>query len=146
MASVNKVILLGNLGKDPELRYTESGTAVATLSLATTRSYKDRNDERVEETEWHRVVLWGRTAEIANEYVKKGEPLFVEGYLKTRKWTDKEGVDKYTTEIVGENIQLLGGKKGGGDEKPAPSGKPAPRGKPAQTQRQIAEEDDDIPF
>jgi single-strand DNA-binding protein len=137
---VNKVIVLGNLGKDPEVRYTQSGTAVATLSLATTRSYKDKNDERVEETEWHRVVLFGRTAEIAGEYVRKGEPLFVEGYLKTRKWTDKEGVEKYTTEIVGDNIQLLGGKKGGGDEKPAQ------RSKPAQTQRQIAEEDDDIPF
>jgi single-strand DNA-binding protein len=140
MASVNKVILLGNLGKDPEVRYTQSGTAVATLSLATTRSYKDKNDERVEETEWHRVVLFGRTAEVVGEYTKKGDPLFVEGYLKTRKWTDKEGVEKYTTEIVGDNIQLLGGKKSGGDEKPAQ------RGKPAANKSAPVEDDDDIPF
>ncbi|MEO6280365.1 single-stranded DNA-binding protein [Roseateles sp.] len=119
MASVNKVILIGNVGKDPEVRYNPSGGAWVTLSLATTRNWKNRESgERQEETEWHRVVFNDRLAEIVGEYVKKGRPLYVEGRLKTRKYQDKEGRDTYTTEIVAQEMQLLGGRdgQGGGDE------------------------------
>jgi single-strand DNA-binding protein len=119
MASVNKVILIGNVGKDPEVRYNPSGAAWVTLSLATTRNWKNRETgERQEETEWHRVVFNDRLAEIVGEYVKKGRPLYVEGRLKTRKWQDKEGRDTYTTEIIATEMQLLGGREsgGGGDE------------------------------
>jgi single-strand DNA-binding protein len=117
MASVNKVILIGNVGKDPEVRYNPSGGAWVTLSLATTRNWKNRDTgERQEETEWHRVVFNDRLAEIVGEYVKKGRPLYVEGRLKTRKWQDKEGRDTYTTEIIASEMQLLGGREGGGDE------------------------------
>jgi len=117
MASVNKVIVLGNLGRDPELRYTPSGAAVCNVSIATTRNWKSKDSgERQEETEWHRVVFYDRLAEIAGEYLKKGRPVYVEGRLKTRKWTDKDGVEKYTTEIMADNMQLLGGREGGGDE------------------------------
>ncbi|WP_457419919.1 single-stranded DNA-binding protein [Roseateles sp. P5_E7] len=119
MASVNKVIIIGNVGKDPEVRYNPSGGAWVTLSLATTRNWKNRESgERQEETEWHRVVFNDRLAEIVGEYVKKGRPLYVEGRLKTRKWQDKEGRDTYTTEIIAQEMQLLGGRdgQGGGDE------------------------------
>lgn len=117
MASVNKVILIGNLGRDPEVRYTPSGAAVCNLSLATTRNWKNRDSgERQEETEWHRVVLYDRQAEIAGEYLKKGRPVYIEGRLKTRKWQDKEGKDTYTTEIIAETMQLLGGREGGGGD------------------------------
>ncbi|WP_067070183.1 single-stranded DNA-binding protein [Roseateles chitosanitabidus] len=117
MASVNKVIILGNLGRDPELRYTPSGSAVCNVSIATTRNWKSREGgERQEETEWHRVVFYDRLAEIAGEYLKKGRPVYVEGRLKTRKWQDKEGKDNYTTEIIAEQMQLLGGRDGGGDD------------------------------
>ncbi len=119
MASVNKVILIGNLGRDPEVRYTPSGAAVCNISLATTRNWKSREGgERQEETEWHRVVFYDRLAEIAGEYLKKGRPVYVEGRLKTRKWQDKEGRDQYTTEIIAEQMQLLGGRDsgGGGDD------------------------------
>lgn len=117
MASVNKVIILGNLGRDPELRYTPSGSAVCNVSIATTRNWKSREGgERQEETEWHRVVFYDRLAEIAGEYLKKGRPVYVEGRLKTRKWQDKEGKDNYTTEIIAEQMQLLGGREGGGDD------------------------------
>ena len=115
MASINKVILIGNLGRDPEVRYTPSGAAVCNLRLATTRNWKNRDTgERQEETEWHRVVFNDRLAEIVGEYVKKGRPLYVEGRLKTRKWQDKEGRDTYTTEIIAQEMQLLGGRDGGG--------------------------------
>jgi len=115
MASVNKVILIGNLGRDPEVRYTPSGSAVCNLNLATTRNWKNRESgERQEETEWHRVVLYDRQAEIAGEYLKKGRPVYIEGRLKTRKWQDKDGKDQYTTEIVCDTMQLLGGREGGG--------------------------------
>ena len=117
MASVNKVILIGNVGKDPEVRYNPSGGAWVTLSLATTRNWKNRETgERQEETEWHRVVFNDRLAEIVGEYVKKGRPLYVEGRLKTRKWQDKEGRDTYTTEIIAQEMQLLGGRDGGGGD------------------------------
>ena len=116
MASVNKVILIGNVGKDPEVRYNPSGGAWCTLSLATTRNWKNRETgERQEETEWHRVVFNDRLAEIVGEYVKKGRPLYVEGRLKTRKWQDKEGRDTYTTEIIATEMQMLGGRDGGGE-------------------------------
>jgi single-strand DNA-binding protein len=115
MASVNKVILIGNLGRDPEVRYTASGAAICNVTIATSRQWKDKTSgERQEETEWHRVVFYDRLAEIAGEYLKKGRPVYVEGRLKTRKWTDKDGVEKYTTEIVAAEMQLLGGREGGG--------------------------------
>ncbi|HEY1092454.1 MAG TPA: single-stranded DNA-binding protein [Burkholderiaceae bacterium] len=115
MASVNKVILIGNLGRDPELRYNPSGVAFCTISLATTRNWKNRESgERQEETEWHRVVFNDKLAEIVGEYARKGRPLYVEGRLRTRKWQDKEGKDQYTTEIVADQMQLLGGREGGG--------------------------------
>src|SRR3989338_2901018 len=115
MPSINKVILIGNLGRDPEVRYTPSGAAVGNVSVATTRNWKDKNSgDKVEETEWHRVVFYDRLAEIAGEYLKKGRSVYVEGRLKTRKWADKDGKDNYPTEIVAEQMQLLGGREGGG--------------------------------
>jgi single-strand DNA-binding protein len=119
MASVNKVILLGNLGRDPETRYTTGGEAVTNLRIATTEQWKDKSGEKQEKTEWHSVVLFGRQAEVAGEYLKKGRSVYIEGRLQTRKWTDKEGVEKYSTEIVGDRMQLIGGARdsggGGGD-------------------------------
>ena len=115
MASVNKVILVGNLGRDPETRYATSGSAICNITVATSRQWKDKaTGEKKEETEWHRVVFYDRLAEIAGEYLKKGRPVYVEGRLKTRKWQDKEGQDRYTTEIVAEEMQLLGSREGGG--------------------------------
>jgi single-strand DNA-binding protein len=114
MASVNKVILIGNLGRDPETRYTTGGDAVTTLNIATSEQWKDKNGEKQERTEWHRVVLFGRQAEIAGEYLKKGRSVYIEGRLQTRKYTDKEGVEKYATEVVGDRMQLLGSREGGG--------------------------------
>lgn len=115
MASVNKVILIGNLGRDPETRYAPSGSAICNVAIATSRNWKDKaSGEKREETEWHRVVFFDRLAEIAGEYLKKGRPVYVEGRLKTRKWTDKEGQERYTTEIVAEEMQLLGSREGGG--------------------------------
>ena len=163
MASVNKVILIGNLGKDPELRYNPSGVAFCTLSLATTRSWKDKQSgEKQEETEWHRVVFNDKLAEIVGQYAKKGKPLYVEGRLRTRKWTDKEGKDVYTTEIIANEMQLLGGRDDG-DSAPAPAPAsrgnraPAPRrpgeaagygtgGTPARTSTGFSDMDDDIPW
>ncbi len=162
MASVNKVILIGNLGRDPETRYMPNGDAVTNITLATTETWKDRNSgERQEKTEWHRVTFYRRLAEIAGEYLKKGSQVFVEGRLETRKWTDKEGKDRYTTEIIARDMQMLGGRGGaggggsaggggggggfGGDEQPR-------RSRPAQEERSApppADEggfDDDIPF
>ena len=125
MASVNKVILIGNLGRDPETRYTASGSAVCSLRLATTRNWKDKaSGDKVEETEWHSVVLYDRLAEIAGEYLRKGRPVYIEGRLKTRKWQDKDGNDRYTTEVVAESMQLLGGREGAG----APEGGDGERG------------------
>jgi len=115
MASINKVILIGNLGKDPEMRYTPSGSAICSLRLATTRNWKSKESgERVEETEWHSVVMYDRLAEVAGEYLRKGRPVYIEGRLKTRKWQDKDGNDRYTTEIVADQMQLLGGRDEGG--------------------------------
>ena len=156
MASVNKVILIGNLGKDPEVRYAPSGSAICNITLATSRQWKDKTSgEKQEETEWHRVVFYDRLAEIAGEYLKKGRPVYVEGRLKTRKWTDKEGVEKYTTEIVASEMQLLGSREGtggdeaGGGQRSAPASRPA-AGRPAATAAKsssgFADMDDDIPF
>lgn len=114
MASINKVIIIGNLGRDPEVRFMPNGTAVCNLAVATTRSWKDKQSgDKMEETEWHRVSLFDRLAEIAGEYLKKGSPVYIEGRLKTRKWQDKDGKDNYTTEIMAESLQLLGGRDGG---------------------------------
>lgn len=115
MASVNKVILVGNLGRDPETRFSPDGAAICNISLATTSQWKDKNSgERKEETEWHRVVFYNRLAEIAGEYLKKGRSVYVEGRLKTRKWQDKEGQDRWTTEIVADQMQMLGSREEGG--------------------------------
>jgi single-strand DNA-binding protein len=173
MASINKVIIIGNLGRDPEVRYTPSGAAVCNVSVATTRNWKDKNSgDKVEETEWHRVVFYDRLAEIAGEYLKKGRSVYVEGRLKTRKWQDKDGKDTYTTEIVAENMQLLGGREGGGgggygggrdsggDEgfsrEPAENSRPAARSAapaprapapaPSKSSTGFDDMDDDIPF
>jgi single-strand DNA-binding protein len=173
MASVNKVILIGNLGRDPEVRYTPNGSAVCNVSLATTRNWKNKESgERQEETEWHRVVFFDRLAEIAGEYLKKGRPVYVEGRLRTRKWTDKDGIEKYTTEIFAEQMQLLGGRDGAGGggggaeeeygggggggggasapQRSAPAARPAPRQSAPQAQPKSAtgfdDMDDDIPF
>ena len=119
MASVNKVIIVGNLGRDPETRSFPDGGSICNVAIATSRQWKDKTSgERQEETEWHRVVFNDRLAEIAGEYLKKGRPVYVEGRLKTRKWQDKEGKDTYTTEIIADQMQLLGGREGmgGGDE------------------------------
>ena len=159
MASVNKVIIVGNLGKDPEVRYAPSGSAICNVTIATSRQWKDKTSgEKQEETEWHRVVFYDRLAEIAGEYLKKGKPVYVEGRLKTRKWTDKEGVEKYTTEIVAAEMQLLGGREGGGgsggDDGGGQRSAPAPRpaagrpaaSAPAKSSTGFDDMDDDIPF
>jgi single-strand DNA-binding protein len=123
MASVNKVILIGNLGRDPETRYMPDGGAVTNISVATTDVWKDKQGEKQEKTEWHRVAFFGKLAEIAGEYLKKGSQVYVEGRLQTRKWQDKEGVDKYTTEIVADRMQMLGSRQGmgGGADREASS-------------------------
>jgi single-strand DNA-binding protein len=135
MASVNKVILIGNLGRDPEVRYAPSGSAIANVTIATSRQWKNKDSgERQEETEWHRVVFYDRLAEIAGEYLKKGKSVYVEGRLKTRKWTDKDGVEKYTTEIIANEMTMLGGREGGGggDAEMGSSAPAAPRSMPAR--------------
>jgi len=114
MASVNKAIILGNLGRDPELRHTPAGKAVATLRIATNEVWTDQSGERQERTEWHTVVVWGRQAENCNQYLKKGRSVYIEGRLSTRKWQDKDGKDRYSTEIVADRVQFIGGGTGGG--------------------------------
>jgi single-strand DNA-binding protein len=114
MASVNKVILVGNLGKDPEVRYMPNGEAVCNFSIATTDSWKDKAGAKQERTEWHNIVMYRKLAEIAGEYLKKGRPVYVEGRLQTRKWQTKEGQDRYSTEIIADQMQMLGGREGGG--------------------------------
>jgi single-strand DNA-binding protein len=151
MGSVNKVILVGNLGRDAELRYTPGGAPVATLNLATTEVWNDKaSGQKQEKTEWHRIVLWGKSAESLSEYLTKGKQIYVEGRLQTRKWQDKDGHDKYSTEIRSDRIVLLGGGGGGGGaraQRPAAVGAQAggehmePMGEPVS-----ALTDDDIPF
>jgi single-strand DNA-binding protein len=172
MASVNQVILLGNLGRDPEIRYLPNGDPVANITIATSSRYKGKTGEMVEETEWHRVTFFGRLAEIASQYLKKGNPVYVEGRIKTRKYTDKDGIEKYATDIIASEMQLLGGREVGSGSgtrevdadnrtqvpaaRPAPHQPPRPAPKPARLATAIApttrpdssfvEMDDDIPF
>jgi single-strand DNA-binding protein len=154
MASVNKVILVGNLGADPETRYMPSGDAITNIRIATTDRWKDKaSGEMKEATEWHRIAFFGRLAEIAGQYLKKGSQVYVEGRIRTRKWQDKEGQDRYTTEIVADAMQLLGKREGMGDAPPRESGEPAAAGaaagaKPAAKKpaTSLADMDDDIPF
>ena len=115
MASVNKVMIIGNLGRDPEVRYMPDGGAIANISVATTDTWKDKSGEKQERTEWHRVAFFGKLAEIAGEYLKKGSQVYVEGSLRTRKWQDKEGKERYTTEIVADRMQMLGSRAGGSE-------------------------------
>jgi len=136
-ASVNKVILVGNLGRDPELRYTQSGTALATFTLATNESFNTKDGQREERTEWHRIVAWGKTGELCSQYLSKGRPVYIEGRLQTREWENKEGQKQRTTEIVAQTVQFLGSPRDGGGSGRSSGGageEPPPRG------------DDDIPF
>jgi single-strand DNA-binding protein len=146
MGSVNKVILVGNLGRDAELRYTPGGAAVATLNLATTEVWNDRNQQKQEKTEWHRVVVWGKQAESLQEYLTKGKQIYVEGRLQTRQWDDKDGNKKYTTEIKADRITLLGGGSGGGGGRSMDraGSQMAPGGMDDSQMEPIT--DDDIPF
>jgi single-strand DNA-binding protein len=170
MASVNKVIIVGNLGRDPEIRYMPSGDAIANIAVATSYKSKDRNSgEQKELTEWHRISFFGRLAEIVGQYLKKGSSVYVEGRLQTRKYTDKDGIERYATDIFAENMQMLGGRQGmggdsggysggdsygGGDSYDAPPSRPAPRqAPPAPAARpqpkpapNFSDMDDDIPF
>jgi|APLak6261702949_1056265.scaffolds.fasta_scaffold30716_1 single-strand DNA-binding protein len=167
MASVNKVILIGNLGRDPEVRYLPSGEPVANITIATSSKYKNKTGDMVEETEWHRVTFFGKLAEIVGQYLKKGRPVYVEGRIKTRKYTDKDGVEKYATDIIANEMQMLGaregmgepaGEEGGGYDNaprrtapaaapraaaPAPAPRQAPPPRPASG---FDDMDDDIPF
>ena len=127
MGSVNKVILVGNLGRDAELRYTPGGAPVATLNLATTEVWNDKGGQKQEKTEWHRIVLWGKSAESLNEYLVKGKQIYVEGRLQTRQWDDKDGNKRYTTEIRGDRVVLLGSAGGGGKPDTSPRRGPQPR-------------------
>ncbi len=155
MASVNKVILVGNLGADPETRYLPSGEAVTNIRIATSESWRDKQSgEMKENTEWHSIVLWNKLGEIAAEYLKKGSQVYIEGRLQTRKWQDKQGNDRYTTEIVASEMQMLGGRGGGGGaaqetrDSREPSGKgfaAAPAGERGAG-GSAADFDDDIPF
>jgi single-strand DNA-binding protein len=159
MASVNKVIIIGNLGRDPETRYMPDGGAITNISVATTDKWKDKNGEMQEKTEWHRVAFFGKLAEIAGEYLKKGSQVYVEGRLQTRKWQDKDGQDKYTTEIVANQMQMLGSRAGsgagGGRAEMADAGEGAsgggggsrPASKPAgKSGGKFDDFEDDIPF
>jgi single-strand DNA-binding protein len=152
MGSVNKVILVGNLGRDAELRYTPGGAAVATLNLATTEVFKDREGQKKEDTQWHRVILWGKTAETLQDYLTKGKQIYVEGKLQTRKWKDKDGNDKYTTEVRGDRVVLLSGSgrgdgagrsEGAGRSTSSAAGDEFGHGEPAGS---VELTDDDIPF
>ena len=158
MASVNKVILIGNLGKDPETRYLPSGEAVTSFSIATSETWKDKTSgEKKEATEWHRISAFGKLAEICGEYLRKGSPVYIEGSLRTRKWQDKEGQDRYTTEIRADQMRMLGsrgggegggGGGGGGMREPAaaPSGGSASKAPAKKSGGSFDDMDDDIPF
>ena len=151
MASVNKVILVGNLGRDPEVRYSPDGAATCNVSIATTSLWKDKaSGERREETEWHRVVFYNRLAEIAGEYLRKGRSIYIEGRIKTRKWVDKEtGQDRYSTEIIADQMQMLGGREDdGGQREPPQRSQPAQRERAQQRQEpaNLDDLDESIPF
>lgn len=139
MGGVNKVILVGNLGKDPETKYLEGGVAMTRFSLATSESYKDKNGNKTEQTEWHNVILWRGLAEIAEKYLKKGQTVYIEGKLRTRSWEDKDKNKRYTTEVIGDNMTMLGGRKESSDQ----------GSNPAATSENImpeVEPGDDLPF
>ncbi len=142
MASVNKAILIGNLGRDPELRYTPSGKPVASFSIATTERWKDQNGEMKESTEWHNIVLWGRSAELAKEYLQKGSPVYIEGAIRTRNYEDKEGVRRYRTEIIGQRMQFLGRRGESTGDFPAAPPPPADEEAPLDS----GTDADDLPF
>ncbi len=144
MSGVNKVILLGNLGRDPEIRNLESGAKVASFSLATNRSYKGQDGKRVDETEWHNVVLWGNLADLAEKFLAKGRQVYIEGRIKTRQWEDKEGQKRYTTEIVGENMTFIGGRDEQRDRPPMPTDEDTTNTSSSDDQSQ--HEGDDLPF
>ncbi|MGH8729505.1 MAG: single-stranded DNA-binding protein [Burkholderiales bacterium] len=146
MASVNKVILVGNLGRDPEVRYMPDGGAVTNISIATTDVWKDKGGEKQERTEWHRVVFFSKLAEIAGEYLKKGSQVYVEGRLQTRKWQDKEGQDRYTTEIVADRMQMLGSRSGSVGTSDAAEREAPAASKPAKKATAFDDLEDDIPF
>ena len=162
MAGVNKVILIGNLGKDPQLDYTSQGTARCRFSVATSDQYTDRDGQRQERTEWHNVVLWAKLAEIAGEYLKKGRTVYIEGRIQTRNWQDDSGQTRYITEIVGNQMQMLGGSRAGGrgyDDAPPPEDppggydqtggggkKPPAKQGGSPPQQDFAADDDDLPF
>ncbi len=139
MASINKVILIGNLGKDPEVRYTPGGAAVANFTIATNENWTNKEGSREERTEWHRIVAWGKIAELCGEYLSKGRTIYVEGRLQTRKWQDKDGQEKYTTEIVAQTVQFLGGRGEG-------TGKSGGGASPTMEAAAPMNVDDDIPF
>lgn len=150
---VNKAILVGTLGNDPDTRYTATGAAVANISIATNESWKDKGTGELQErTEWHRIVFFNRLAEVVGEYLRKGSQVYVEGRIQTRKWTDKEGIERYSTEIVANEMQMLGGKSSGGARKsestsPPPANNHEPSSPAAQTQTAASDDfDDDIPF
>ena len=150
--SVNKVILIGNLGKDPEVRHLDSGVAVCNFPIATGETYKDRNSgEKVTHTEWHNIVLWRGLAEVAEKYLKKGAKIYIEGKLRTRSWQDQDGNTRYTTEILGDNMTMLGNKAGDGEYKAPETAKPIEE--PKKTDKPLGEdfskpesENDDLPF
>jgi single-strand DNA-binding protein len=140
--SVNKVILVGNVGKDPEVKYLDNGVAVCNFSLATSETYSNKNGEKVTQTEWHNIVLWRKLAEIAETYIKKGMQIYIEGQIRTRNWEDKDGVKRYTTEIFGTSMQMLGRKAEGGNE-------PQANQEVAQhttSESPAIDETDDLPF
>lgn len=153
MASFNQATIVGNLGNDPEMRYMPSGDAIATISVATTETWKDKEGNKKEETEWHRVTFFGRLAEIVGQYLKKGSSVFIQGRIKTDKYTDKDGIERYATKIIGDTMRMLGGRQDGGNAgqgggapaprqaPPAPAARPAPRPAP-----NFSDMDDDIPF
>ena len=157
MPSVNKVILMGNLGRDPEVRFMPNGDAVCNFSIATTDSWKDKAGEKQEKTEWHNIVMYRRLAEIAGEYLKKGRPVYLEGRLQTRKWQTKEGQDRYTTEVIADSMQMLGGRDGAPTQDSQPSSQPEAKDEFDQTPSRnnqsgssnsssFDEFEDDIPF
>jgi single-strand DNA-binding protein len=153
MAGINRVILIGNLGKDPEIRSLEGGVKVANFTLATTETYKGKTGERNEHTEWHNIVLWRGLAEVAEGYLKKGNTVYIEGKIRTREWTDKEGNKRYTTEIVGDNMVMLGGRRdqagngtGSAENQPYQKVEKAPKADTAPAEDLGPEPDDDLPF
>jgi single-strand DNA-binding protein len=141
MAGVNKVILIGNLGKDPEVRSIESGAKVATFSLATTESYKNKEGQKIDSTEWHNIVLWRGLAEVAEKFLKKGSQIYIEGKIRTRSWDDKDGIKRYTTEIIGDTFTMLGAKR---EEAPPPAVEPEHM--PTVTPPAAPGPEDDLPF